>query len=87
MNCPHCSKVIVVKLTKDSNVGQSEPVPTGDLGGLLDSIDVGRLSGQALDFVTQTRERYRKYKDTTRLTEKQFVWLEKIAAGECYEEF
>lgn len=88
MNCPHCQKVIIVKLSKDSSVGQAKQdgdSDTADLGELLGMIDDASLSGQSLDFVTQTRERFAKYKDRTRMSDKQMAWLRKIAAGEGEE--
>lgn len=56
-----------------------------DLEELLDMIDVSTLKGQSLDFVVETRERFRKYKDKTRMSDKQMAWLRKIANPEAEE--
>lgn len=89
MNCPHCNKVVIVKLVKDSNVGQSAPssgtADISDLGELLGMIEDGKLEGAAVDFVKQTRERFEKYKDKTRMSDKQMSWLRKLAGVEVEE--
>ncbi len=87
MNCPHCGKTVIVKLAKDSNVGQPAPqaAGTGDLGALLDQIDDASLTGKAAAFVTQTRERFEQYGSRTRMSEKQMEWLRSIANGEAEE--
>ena len=79
MVCPHCNKVIIVKLMKDSNVTpavKSAPrasTDTGDLESLLDAINEDRLEGKAADFVAEIRERFAKYKSKTMMTEKQLA--------------
>ena len=59
----------------------------GDLEELLDAIDDSRLDGQALDFVTQTRDRFKKYKGNTRMSDKQMAWLRKLANPETEDEW
>lgn len=79
MDCPHCGKVIVVKLSKDSNVGKSEPAETDDLGELLDIAEANNPKGQSGDFVAETRKRFLQYGEKTRMSEKQMAWLRNIA--------
>ncbi len=86
MNCPHCNKVILVRLSKDD--GKSNPedratsADTSDVGALLDSIHDDELETDfAVDFIRQTRERYEKYGAKTLMSEKQMNVLRKIAAG------
>ena len=93
MVCPHCGKVIIVKLMKDSNVtpaGKSAPrasADTGDLESLLDAINDDQLEGQAVDFVAKTRARFAKYKDRTMMSEAQMGWLRKLANPDAEEEW
>ncbi len=85
MDCPHCGKVVVVKLLKDSNVGQSQPsadVDTNELASLLEVINMSSLDGKSLDFVTQTKERFAQYGERTRVSEKQLAWLRSLATPE-----
>ena len=84
MKCPHCDGNIDVRFIKAPGNGQpkQESAPTGDLGELLGRINDEDLDEKALEFVTQTRERYEKYQDRTRMSEKQMAWLTKIAEGE-----
>lgn len=81
MNCPHCNKVIVVKLMKDSNIGQSAPAvaDTDDLGELLEVAESNNPKGKNGEFVAETRKRYAQYGDKTRMSEKQMSWLRNIA--------
>lgn len=81
MNCPHCNKVIIVKLAKDSNAGQSTPSDSVDLGELLAAIDDSSLAGAAQDFVRKMRERFDQYGPKTRMSDKQMQWLRDIADG------
>ena len=94
MVCPHCGKVIIVKLMKDSNVTPAEKSPaprdsadTVDLGELLDAIDDHMLTGQAADFIAKTRQRFAKYKDRTMMSEAQMGWLRKLANPSAEEEW
>lgn len=58
-------------------------VETDDIGELLDAItDDDQLDGKAAEFITQTRERYAKWKSNTKMSDKQMAWLKRIAAGE-----
>lgn len=84
MNCPHCNKVIVVKIMKDSNVGQSQPSNGGGaVGQLLAQIDDDTLTGKAVEFIQKTRERYEKWGEKIMLSDPQRSWLEDIAAGKA----
>lgn len=93
MKCPHCSQNIDVQFIK-APANAQPPTPanngsagTADLEELLDMIDASSLSGQTLDFVVQTRERFKKYKSGTRMSDKQMSWLRKIASGESENEW
>lgn len=89
MNCPHCGKVVIVKLTKDDGKEMPRPASNGGngLGDMLQAIDDSRLTGASVKFVEETRERYAKYKDNTKMSEKQLAWLRKLAYGEAEEEW
>lgn len=88
MNCPHCSKVIVVKLLKDSNVGQGQPeeVDVSDVGELLALVNPATLDDKSMDFFNQTKERYEQYHDRIRMSPKQMAWLRKLANPETVED-
>lgn len=88
MNCPHCNKVVLVHLTKDSTVGQVAPTQatTDDLGELLNLAEGNNIKGQSLDFVTETRKRYKQYGSSTRMSDKQMSWLRKLAYPETSED-
>lgn len=79
MECPHCGKVVVVKLMKDSNVGESSSADTDDLGELLDLAEANNPKGQSEKFVTETRKRFAQYGEKTRMSDKQMSWLRNIA--------
>ncbi len=90
LRCPKCNVDLEVRLTAappmQADQAQREANgDTGDLESLLDSIDDGSLSGDAVGFVEQTRERFKKYKDRTRMSPKQMAWLRRIASGEGSE--
>lgn len=89
MKCPHCQKNIDVQFIKAPDNAQPSKQEgdsdTADLGELLGMIDEASLTGASLDFVTQTRERFAKYKGKTRMSDKQMAWLRKIASGEDQE--
>lgn len=80
--CPKCGSQLEVKLTFASGPRSSEQKPEGDLSELLDQIADEDLSGAALKFVTETRERFAQYGSRTRMSEKQMAWLQRIAGGE-----
>ncbi len=89
MNCPHCGKIVIVKLVKDDGKDM-KPATNGignSLGEILSAIDDDRLTGASINFVAETRERYAKYKDNTKMSEKQLAWLRKLAYGETEEEW
>ena len=87
MKCPHCSKDIAITLSKAS--GGAPPAATSskapeELGELLDAISDDMLvDGQEADFVADIRERFKKYKSRTLISEKQLAWLRKIADPEA----
>ncbi len=91
MKCPHCNGNIDVQFIKaPANSGSTSPkaeAATGDLGELLDMIDDNSLEGAAVDFVAQTKERFAKYKDKTRMSPKQMDWLRKLAGVETEEKW
>lgn len=90
MNCPHCNKVIVVKIMKDSNVGQSAPAPsasTDDISELLDLAEANNPKGKSAEFVEETRKRYRQWGANIKMSEKQMSWLRKIAYPDPAEEW
>lgn len=83
MNCPHCGKTVMVKLSKDD--GKDTPAKkseaaSGSLGDLLESINMDSLEEYESKFVTETKERFEKYGASTRLSPKQQSWLESLAA-------
>lgn len=87
-SCPHCNKVIVVTVGKDSNVGKAAPSnngATGEIESLLSQIDDDSLKGASAKFVAETRERFEKYGKSTRMSEKQMAWLRKLASGDTGE--
>ncbi len=80
MNCPHCDKMILVRLTKDDGK-PTEGADASGLGEILAQIHADELEHQGeIDFVKQTRERFAQYAERTRMSEKQMTWLRKIAA-------
>ncbi len=85
--CPHCKKVIVITVGKDSNVGKARTPDTdaSSLGELLDLINDAALEGRALEFVASTRERFEEYGAKTRMSEAQLAWLNDIVAEQTGE--
>lgn len=82
--CPSCKNQLEVKLTfasgpKNSS-SQRESVDSSDVGDLLDSVDMGNLNDFEREFIEQTKERFAKYKDNIRMSDKQMAVLRKIAA-------
>ncbi len=63
----------------------SPPADASDLAALLDAINPDSLEGKSLEFYSQTKERFEKYGATTRVSEKQLAWLQKLAAPESAE--
>lgn len=89
MKCPLCNGNIDVQLIKA--VSRDErPAKTakagsasGDVGELLEMIgDVGELDEAAAKFVTETQERWEKYGQRIKFSDKQYAWLKRIADGE-----
>ncbi len=83
MNCPHCGKVVLAKLTKDDATHETSATASdvGDVGGLLDRIHDDELETDfEIDFMRQTRERFKQYGDRIRMSDKQMACLRKIAA-------
>lgn len=91
MKCPHCAQNIDVQFIKaPANMQSQSPTraaTSDDLATILKDINDSTLEGQALDFVTQTRERFTKYKASTRMSDKQMNWLKKLAYGEQEDEW
>ena len=82
MKCPSCgcSLLLVKDNGKNGNAPKSAPsADTSDVGELLDAINDDALTGAAVNFVAQTRERYAKYKDRILLSETQMKWLRDLA--------
>ena len=85
MNCPHCGKVVIARLEKDSNVGTSQPavnVDPSDLGDLLALATSLPLSEWEQQFVSDQKERFEKYGERIRVSEKQMATLRKIVNGD-----
>lgn len=81
MNCPHCGKVVIVQVVKDSAKGESTSGRSADVGELLNQIHDDELETDfEIDFIKQTRERFAQYGERTRMSEKQMACLQKIAA-------
>lgn len=92
MNCPHCQKVIIVKVFKDdgkTDPSRSDPQRSGhtssggSIGALLSQIDDSELTGKAAEFIEKTRGRFEKYGERTMLSDPQRSWLEDIASGKA----
>lgn len=94
MKCPHCNGNIDVRFIKappDLN-GTARTVASTNNGGnslveMLDAIDDSKLTGASQTFVAETRERFAKYKDKTKMSDKQLAWLRKLAYGEAEDEW
>ncbi len=85
MNCPHCDKVILVRLTKDDGKANPESRVTsegmGDVGELIAQIHDDELESDfEIDFMKSLRERFEKWGDRIMMSEKQMICLRKIAA-------
>ena len=81
--CPHCKQYFDVRLTKapaplQSN-GNGSAADHDDLESLLDAIDDSSLSGWDHDFVVDTRARFEKYGEATKVSDKQMAHLRRIA--------
>ncbi len=89
VECPKCKCQIEVKVAFASGPKSSAPEPSssGDLAALLDRIVDDELSGAAAKFVRETRERFEQYGSRTRMSDKQLVWLQRIAGGETGNEW
>lgn len=90
MKCPFCQQPIHIEFSKATpDVGRplaprssAAPAMVDDLAELLDSIEDDALDTAAATFVKDTRERFAKYKEKTRMSDRQMGWLQRIAAGE-----
>lgn len=81
MNCPHCGKVVIVQLVKDSGKGISTAGRSTDVGELLNQVNDDELENDfEIEFIRSIRERYAQYQDRIRMSEKQMTTLQKIAA-------
>ncbi len=80
--CPKCKCQIEVKLLFASGPKSSSPqADSTDLGDLLDLIDMQALDDMSFEFITKTKDRYKKYKEDTQMSEKQMAWVRKLAEG------
>lgn len=83
--CPYCQKDITASVT--FHTGAPAPQTSNfaatatDLGELLAMIDVTHLDGIAADFVMDTRKRFARYAERTKVSGKQFAWLRKLAGA------
>lgn len=82
MKCPACNCNLDVRLIKAPASSGAPAEASGDLGELLESIDVETLEGASAKFVRETQARFEQYGDKTRMSEKQMAWLKRIASGE-----
>ena len=86
--CPHCHKSIEVRLTAASPSKEMPDNAKVDVGALLESIvDDSTLNDWEQKFVADLRERYEKYGDRIRMSEKQIASLRKIVAGDAGDEW
>ena len=83
MNCPHCNKVIVIRISKDSTAGASAPSEASEgleVGELLARIDPEAIEDAAWrQFIVQTSERFDKWGEKILMSEKQMKFLRMIA--------
>lgn len=95
MKCPHCGGNIDVQFIKapadsqpsrqnSSNHATSSQASISSIGALLDAIEAegAELDAAATKFVEETRERWDKYGQRIKFSDKQLAWLERIANGE-----
>ena len=92
LNCPKCGAQLKlemgVKLAEELRTAPTpparlpqwpEPQPSTNLGALLMRINDRVLKDGERQFVSETRERFKKYGAKARLSDKQLRWLERIA--------
>ncbi len=87
MKCPHCNGNIDVRFVKappdmQSGAVRSQSAAVGDMGELLDQCSGQPMTTWEETFVSEQLERYVKYKDRTKVSDKQLAILRKIANGE-----
>ena len=81
--CPHCDRNIDVRFIKapDSTKPSKASHSGSDLGSLLDAIDGLSLSGASKEFFDSMQEKYEQFGDETFVSDKQQLWLERLAEG------
>jgi len=92
-NCPKCGVRLVGMFTaagmNKANAGSERRAPSpplskeafGELELLLEQIKEDDLDAYPAEFVRKTRAAYEKYRDRTRISEKQMAWLRDISNG------
>jgi hypothetical protein len=84
IECPGCKAQLSVKLSFASGPRVSQPTEkvfadTRDVGELLEAVNLENCSEWERTFVEETKERYAKYKDRLRMSDKQLNILHRIA--------
>lgn len=80
IKCPKCESVIELRASVLPSM-QQEVTKTGDIQFLLDKVHYSKskLNAWEEDFITQLSDRYDKYGDRVKLSDKQREILEGIA--------
>ena len=89
MKCPHCQNEIEVRINKapqqqadKAGFGKSSSNGSGDVGELLNECAGQPMTPWEETFIAETEERYGKYKDRIKMSDKQLNILRKIASGQ-----
>lgn len=79
MKCPNCS--IELSLIATGTANKASQGRETDIGALLNQIHDDELETDfEIEFIKSTRERFAQYGPRTRMSEKQMIALQKIAA-------
>lgn len=83
-SCPRCGTAFELRINTQptTQAKQATSVPTGDVGDLLALAESFNLNDWERGFVTDMRERFDKYGDRIKVSDKQMATLRKIAAGD-----
>lgn len=89
INCPQCNcridlniKPVRAPQSVDTHQSNTETVNPSRIGELLEQINEDTLNSSAATFIRELRERHEKYGSTTRMSEKQWKWLNDLASDE-----
>ena len=89
MKCPACHAELDVRLIKapPQQADQVKRVTNGganvsDVGALMESAHAQQLNEWEAGFIDDVQERFDKYGDRIKMTEKQMAILRKISIGE-----